>query len=100
MEKGDALPEMHYDVADETFEKAIAKCPMNCYVRYSTPATVPEEAEAVCHQVLQRTKNDVNTLLLQPIINYNFSKGWYFTSVPVITAESTGTSVTWPKLRA
>ena len=30
---------------------------------------------------------DVNQLLLQPIINYNFSKGWYFTSVPVITAN-------------
>jgi len=31
--------------------------------------------------------DDVNQLLLQPIINYNFSKGWYFTSVPVITAN-------------
>jgi hypothetical protein len=30
---------------------------------------------------------DVNQLLLQPIINYNFNKGWYFTSVPVITAN-------------
>ena len=30
---------------------------------------------------------DVNQMLLQPIINYNFSKGWYFTSVPVITAN-------------
>ena len=31
--------------------------------------------------------DDVNQLLLQPIINYNFNKGWYFTSVPVITAN-------------
>ncbi len=30
---------------------------------------------------------DVNQMLLQPIINYNFNKGWYFTSVPVITAN-------------
>jgi hypothetical protein len=30
---------------------------------------------------------DVNQLLFQPIINYNFPKGWYFTSVPVITAN-------------
>lgn len=30
---------------------------------------------------------DVNQMLIQPIINYNFSKGWYFTSVPVITAN-------------
>jgi len=30
---------------------------------------------------------DVNQMLFQPIINYNFSKGWYFTSVPVITAN-------------
>jgi len=30
--------------------------------------------------------DDVNQLLLQPIINYNFNKGWYFTSVPVLTA--------------
>jgi hypothetical protein len=31
--------------------------------------------------------DNVNQLLLQPIINYNFSKGWYFSSVPVITAN-------------
>jgi len=30
---------------------------------------------------------DVNSLLLQPIINYNLDKGWYITSVPVITAD-------------
>jgi hypothetical protein len=30
---------------------------------------------------------DINEMLLQPIINYNFSKGWYFTSVPVIIAN-------------
>jgi hypothetical protein len=31
--------------------------------------------------------DDVNQLLLQPIINYNLKKGWYITSVPVITAN-------------
>jgi hypothetical protein len=31
--------------------------------------------------------DDVNLLLLQPIINYNMKKGWYLTSVPVITAN-------------
>lgn len=30
---------------------------------------------------------DVNFFTLQPFINYNFSKGWYFTSAPVITAN-------------
>ena len=30
---------------------------------------------------------DVNQMLLQPIINYNLSDGWYLTSVPVITAN-------------
>jgi hypothetical protein len=31
--------------------------------------------------------DDVNLLLLQPIINYNMKKGWDLTSVPVITAN-------------
>ena len=30
---------------------------------------------------------DVNYMVLQPIINYNMSNGWYLTSVPVITAN-------------
>jgi len=30
---------------------------------------------------------DVNFFTLQPFINYNFSKGWYFTSAPVINAN-------------
>jgi hypothetical protein len=30
---------------------------------------------------------DVNSTLLQPILNYNVGKGWYLTSVPVITAN-------------
>lgn len=32
---------------------------------------------------------DVNSLLIQPFVNYNFpsGKGWYLTSVPVITAN-------------
>ena len=33
------------------------------------------------------TAADVNQMLLQPIINYNLNKGWYLTSVPVITAN-------------
>ena len=30
---------------------------------------------------------DVNAFLLQYFINYNFQKGWYFTSAPIITAN-------------
>ena len=30
---------------------------------------------------------DVNSTLLQPIINYNLGDGWYLSSVPVITAN-------------
>lgn len=30
---------------------------------------------------------DVNSFLLQPIINYNLAGGWYLTSTPVITAN-------------
>jgi hypothetical protein len=30
---------------------------------------------------------DVNQMLIQPIINYNLAKGWYLTSVPIITAN-------------
>ena len=30
---------------------------------------------------------DVNQLLIQPIANYNLSKGWYLSSVPIITAN-------------
>ena len=35
---------------------------------------------------------DVNQFLLQPIINFNLEKGWYLTSVPVITANWTAPS--------
>lgn len=35
---------------------------------------------------------EVNSFLLQPIINYNMQKGWYLTSVPVITANWTAPS--------
>jgi len=35
---------------------------------------------------------EVNSFLLQPIINYNMEKGWYLTSVPVITANWTAPS--------
>jgi hypothetical protein len=30
---------------------------------------------------------DVNQMLLQPIINYNLPKGWYLSSIPIITAD-------------
>jgi len=36
---------------------------------------------------------DVNQLLLQPIINYNLARGWYLTSVSVITANWEADSV-------
>jgi hypothetical protein len=32
---------------------------------------------------------DVNAMLIQPFINYNFEHGWYATSSPVITADWT-----------
>jgi hypothetical protein len=32
-------------------------------------------------------KNNVNSMLIQPFINYNFSHGWYLTSSPIITAN-------------
>jgi hypothetical protein len=34
-----------------------------------------------------RGKNNVNALLIQPFINYNFSPGWYVSSTPIITAN-------------
>lgn len=30
---------------------------------------------------------DVNRMLLQPFVNYNFGKGWYLTTSPVMTAD-------------
>jgi hypothetical protein len=32
-------------------------------------------------------KNNVNSMLIQPFLNYNFPHGWYFTSSPIITAN-------------
>jgi hypothetical protein len=32
-------------------------------------------------------KNSVNSMLIQPFLNYNFPHGWYFTSSPIITAN-------------
>jgi len=32
---------------------------------------------------------DVNSMLIQPFINYNFEHGWYLTSSPVMTADWT-----------
>jgi len=40
MEKGDPLPTVHYDVAEGTFDKAIEKCPMHCYVTVEVPQEV------------------------------------------------------------
>ena len=31
--------------------------------------------------------NNVNALLVQPFINYNFPDGWYVTTSPIITAN-------------
>lgn len=30
---------------------------------------------------------DVNQLVFQYFVNYNFNKGWYFTSTPLLTAD-------------
>jgi len=30
---------------------------------------------------------DVNQMLLQPFVNYNFKHGWYLTSSPIVTAN-------------
>lgn len=35
---------------------------------------------------------DVNAMSIQPFINYNFEKGWYFSSSPIITADWTADS--------
>jgi hypothetical protein len=32
-------------------------------------------------------RNNVNALLIQPFINYNFPDGWYVTSSPIVTAN-------------
>lgn len=34
-----------------------------------------------------RDRQSVNQLLIQPFFNYNFSKGWYLTSSPIITSN-------------
>lgn len=34
-------------------------------------------------------KKSVNQFLVQPFLNYNFSKGWYLSSAPIITADWT-----------
>ncbi len=33
--------------------------------------------------------DDVNLLLLQPFVNYNFGKGWYAVTAPILTADWT-----------
>ncbi|HUU43290.1 MAG TPA: Fe-S cluster domain-containing protein [Planctomycetota bacterium] len=47
MEKGESLPTVRYDVVDETFEKAMEKCPMHCYARIDVPAEALEAHEPV-----------------------------------------------------
>ena len=32
-------------------------------------------------------RSDVHQMLLQPFVNYNFSRGWYLTTSPIITAN-------------
>jgi hypothetical protein len=32
-------------------------------------------------------EQDVNQMLLQPFVNFNFGRGWYVTSAPIITAD-------------
>ena len=40
--------------------------------------------------------NDVNAMLLQPFLNYNFHHGWYLTSAPIMTADwTTGRDNRW-----
>lgn len=34
-------------------------------------------------------EHDVNTLLLQPFLNYNFKHGWYLSSAPILTSDWT-----------
>jgi hypothetical protein len=39
---------------------------------------------------------DVNQMLVQPFLNYNFQHGWYLSSAPIITADWTaGTGQRW-----
>jgi hypothetical protein len=33
--------------------------------------------------------HDVNLLLMQPFVNYNFGKGWYAVTAPILTADWT-----------
>lgn len=35
---------------------------------------------------------DVNALLIQPFVNYNFSHGWYLTTAPIITGNFSASS--------
>jgi hypothetical protein len=35
----------------------------------------------------EEDRTDVNQLLVQPFVNYNFAGGWYLTASPVITAD-------------
>jgi len=40
--------------------------------------------------------DDVNQMLLQPFVNYNFKRGWYLTSAPIVTGDWTaGTGQRW-----
>jgi hypothetical protein len=35
----------------------------------------------------EASRRQVNQMLVQPFINYNFPRGWYLTSSPIVTAN-------------
>jgi hypothetical protein len=35
----------------------------------------------------QEDRKSVHSFLIQPFVNYNFSKGWYLNSSPIVTAN-------------
>jgi hypothetical protein len=39
--------------------------------------------------------SNVNQMLIQPFVNYNFSHGWYLTSSPIITANWLASGAKW-----
>ena len=41
-------------------------------------------------------RDNVNLMTVQPFVNYNFGKGWYVSSSPIITANWQRTAATTP----
>jgi hypothetical protein len=39
--------------------------------------------------------SNVNQMLIQPFVNYNFPHGWYLTSSPIITANWLASGAKW-----